>query len=73
LDSEKIHALSLKKDAVGALERAQEAEEEIVLLKGSREADEATIENLKHMFENLRQSQMQSLAELNSKVSASGK
>jgi hypothetical protein len=69
LDTETLRASSLEKDVKEAIERAQEADEEMALLKSLKQADEATIKNLKDMFAHLRQTQMQSLEELDNKAS----
>ncbi|KAF8068667.1 hypothetical protein FPV67DRAFT_1668742 [Lyophyllum atratum] len=68
LASERQRAKRLESDLGTAISKAQEVEEELSELKVSKEADEATIENLKGMFSTLRENQMKSLAELDSKV-----
>ncbi|GLB45197.1 hypothetical protein LshimejAT787_2001020 [Lyophyllum shimeji] len=68
LDSERHRASRVEAELAAAIGRAQEVEEELSELKISKEADEATIENLKGMFSALRDTQMKSLAELDSKV-----
>ncbi|KAF5375723.1 hypothetical protein D9615_009351 [Tricholomella constricta] len=68
LDSARQQASRLEFDLLAASAKVLEVEEELSELKVAKEADEASIENLKEMFSSLRESQMRSLAELDSKV-----
>ncbi|RDB30647.1 hypothetical protein Hypma_005764 [Hypsizygus marmoreus] len=68
LDVERRRASNLESDLAAAIGRAQEVEEELVELRVSKEADEATIKNLKGMFTGLQETNMRTFAEVSSKV-----
>jgi chromosome segregation ATPase len=68
LEAEINRAFILESDVRGALRRAREAEEKVVYLKQSGDANEATIKNLKAGYASFREAQMDALMELDGKV-----
>lgn len=68
LHAESQRAASLKTALAAAINRASDAEEDILDLRSSKQADERTIDFLRESFAKLREVQIQSLAELDNKV-----
>lgn len=68
LHAESQRVTALKAEVAVAISRASDAEEDILDLRSSKQADERTIDLLRESFAKLREVQMQSLAELNDKV-----
>ena len=68
LEAEINHASVLGSDVQSALRRAREAEEKVVYLKQSGDANEVTIEALKAGYAAFRKAQMDALMELDGKV-----
>ena len=68
LQAENQRATSLTAELAAAVSRASEAEEDILDLRSSKQADERTIDLLRESFAKLREVQIQSLAELDDKV-----
>ncbi|KAJ7269551.1 hypothetical protein C8J57DRAFT_1716638 [Mycena rebaudengoi] len=70
LDAEKLRAESLASQLTDSIGRAQEVEEELQELRVMKAADATTIDGLKKTFATLKAAQMQSLSELDNKVSS---
>jgi chromosome segregation ATPase len=70
LHAECQRATTLKAELAAAVSRASDAEEDILGLRSSKQADERTIDLLRESFAKLREVQMQSLADLDVKVVA---
>lgn len=68
LEEERKRAAKLETDLLSAVDKVQVLEEEISDLNASKKADETTIEELKGMFANLRETQTRSFAEMTSKA-----
>ncbi|KAF7351424.1 Aminotransferase [Mycena sanguinolenta] len=68
LDAEKQRGKLIQADCEHANSRVQEVEQELLELRASKDTDEATIEDLKAAFSQLKATQMQTLAELDNKV-----
>ncbi len=66
--AESQRATSLEAELAATISRASDAEEDILDLRSSKQADERTIDFLRESFAKLREFQMQSLAELDDKV-----
>lgn len=69
LEAEKLRGKFIEAGCADANGRIQEVEQELLELRASKDADAATIEGLKDVFSQLKATQIQSLAELDTKVS----
>ncbi|KAJ7359717.1 hypothetical protein DFH08DRAFT_1075105 [Mycena albidolilacea] len=68
LEAEKLRGKSIEAECADANGRVQEVEQELLELRASKDADATTIEGLKDVFSQLKATQMESLAELDTKL-----
>ncbi|KAJ6487687.1 hypothetical protein C8R45DRAFT_254205 [Mycena sanguinolenta] len=68
LDAEKQRGKLMEADCEHANSRVQEVEQELLELQASKDIDEATIEDLKAAFSQLKATQMQTLSEMDNKI-----